>query len=871
MPDESLWEHAPCAFHSLDAGGVLRRVNATWLRWLGYERGEVENVLTVDAVLTPESLATLHENSPRLLAGGRVDSVEVVFVRKDGSTLFALLTANAAFDEQGRFTSTRSLFIDIGERKRAEQYLRRLVEAAPDATVVVDAAGRIEFVNRQAERLFGRPRDLLLGRPVEGLMQDPLRAGDGPAVAGAAAARPTGSSLELLGRRTDGSVFPIEIALSPIQDGERPLLAMAIRDVTERRHAELATMRLAAIVDSSEDAILSEALDGSITSWNRAAERIFGWTAAEALGRSIALLVPPDRADEQRDILERLSRGEPIRHFETVRLRKDGARLDVSVTVSPVRDRHGKLVGVSAIARDISAAKQAQAAAQLASDRLSEAIECIEEAFALFDRGDHLVMHNSAYRRLLAGVRGPLVGRTIADLLTEWTAAHGVPLADGKRWLVEHFAGADADHLVNEIESHGRAFREVLRRSRDGDTVLTISDRSEDRRREEALRRASAAKSEFLSSMSHELRTPLNAILGFAQLLQRDKRTPLTPRQLGMIDHVVKGGEHLLRLIDEILDLARIESGRVSISLETVEIGAVLEQVVTTLAPLAARAEVPLAVDPDAAAAPPVRADRTRFAQILMNLGSNAIKYSPPNTQARFAVSTPQPGRVRVSVIDQGIGIAPSEQDKIFQPFYRAGREASAIEGTGIGLTITKQLAELMGGCIGFHSAPGEGSTFWIDLPSAVEQAPAPGAPRAPGASPLAQAGEHFLIVYIEDHPANIAFMTELLADVARLELLTAPNAELGVELVRARRPHAVILDINLPGMSGIDALRLLRAWPETHDIPVIALSAAAMDHDVRRAQSEGFHRYLTKPVRVDELIAVLEELLIGPPAVTEA
>ena len=376
---------------------------------------------------------------------------------------------------------------------------------------------------------------------------------------------------------------------------------------------------------------------------------------------------------------------------------------------------------------------------------------------------------------------------------------------------------------------------------------------------------ASSAKSEFLASMSHELRTPLNSILGFAQLLQRDKKAPLTDKQREKLDYVLGGGEHLLRLIDDILDLSRIVAGNVTVSLEPVRIADVLSEARTTLEPMAARAGITLEVLPVADDGQQVVADRTRFSQILINYGSNAIKYGKHGGNATLAASRQPDGFIRVGVKDDGIGIPVDKQDKIFQPFHRAGQETGPIQGTGIGLAITKRLAELMGGRVGFRSVPGVGSEFWIDLPAYQVEADRNAALNAESnarSSPLADAeGTRYTVVYIEDNPSNIAFMKEVMAELERVELISVPTAEVGIEIVRDRRPNAVIMDINLPGMSGYEATRKLREWPETKDIPVIALTAAAMTADRKRFADAGFYKYLTKPVRVAELIGTLEEL----------
>jgi CheY-like chemotaxis protein len=363
--------------------------------------------------------------------------------------------------------------------------------------------------------------------------------------------------------------------------------------------------------------------------------------------------------------------------------------------------------------------------------------------------------------------------------------------------------------------------------------------------------------------MSHELRTPLNAILGFAQLLQRDRNTPLSLRQNERVDQILKGGEHLLHLIDDILDLSRIEAGGVSISLEPVSVTEVLDEVRTTLETMAARQGIRVDVDALPADLPLVSVDRTRFSQILMNLGSNAIKYNRPSGKVTFTVSLPRAESVRVTVRDTGMGIPAEKQAKLFQPFQRAGQETGPIEGTGIGLVITKRLAEFMHGEVGFQSVFGEGSQFWVDLPVHVSQARSSLPPPVGVVITNRLAGEgRRLILYVEDNQANVTFMKDLVSTFENIDLLAAATAELGVDLARRRQPEVIIMDINLPGMSGLDALRALRDFPDTKDIPVIALTAAASERDKHRGIEAGFYRYLTKPVKVDELIGALEALL---------
>jgi PAS domain S-box-containing protein len=395
-------------------------------------------------------------------------------------------------------------------------------------------------------------------------------------------------------------------------------------------------------------------------------------------------------------------------------------------------------------------------------------------------------------------------------------------------------------------------------------------ERRDEERRSEELRQAraqaeagSAAKSEFLSSMSHELRTPLNAILGFAQLLWRDRREPLSERHKQRVEHILKGGEHLLRLINDILDLSRIEAGGVSISTEPVSVRDVLDEVARTLQPMAARQQVDLRVEPLPFGLPMVAADRTRFAQILMNLGSNAIKYNRPAGDVVFTVSESDADHLTVTVSDTGIGIPRDKQGAIFQPFQRAGQETGPIEGTGIGLVITRRLALLMKGDVGFSSVPGRGSEFWVSLPIHASR----GSSKAP--PPLHEVAGNQLVrdglrrvLYVEDNPANVLFMRDLLSNFESIDFSVAPTAEIGVDLAERLHPDVIIMDINLPGMSGIDALRALRARADLQAIPVIALTAAASERDRLQGMQAGFYRYLTKPVQVDELIGALEALI---------
>jgi len=631
------------------------------------------------------------------------------------------------------------------------------------------------------------------------------------------------------------------------------------------------------LVNAAPDGIVVCDQQGNILLVNNQAERMFGYPRAELLGSSIEQLIPErfrERHPKHVSTYSSAPRSRPMGSGLSLSgRRRDGSEFPVEISLSPIASPKG--VVISAAIRDVTDRKQIEAEARRANAYLVSAVDSIQDAFSLYDEEDRVVLVNSTFRELFgASLPGPIVGRKFSEIIDDVIAGGMVELGDESpvafrdRWLAYHRLPTGA--LEVRLRD-GHALRVVDRPTAEHGTVSLILDITEDKLRADELRRAreqaeaaSAAKSDFLSSMSHELRTPLNAILGFAQLLQRDKKEPLSGRQLERIDHVLRGGEHLLRLIDEVLDLSRIEAGNITISAEPVDVQQVISEVASTLEPMAQRAGIELVV-PHGGLVGRVLADRTRLAQILMNYGSNAIKYGRSGGHATFRVSR-EGGMARISVVDDGIGIPEDKRAKIFEPFQRAGQETGPIQGTGIGLAISKRLAELMRGSVGFTTEAARGSSFWVDVPleSPEAELPVPAAHVAAD-SPLTTGPRH-KIIYIEDNPSNIAFMRELMEDLSSIELVTAPTAEIGLELVRAHKPHVVIMDINLPGMSGIEATKQLAQWPETKDIPVIALSAAALAKDTTRGREAGFYRYLTKPVKVDELTAVLEELLADKP-----
>ncbi|PWC18150.1 PAS domain-containing hybrid sensor histidine kinase/response regulator [Brenneria corticis] len=582
----------------------------------------------------------------------------------------------------------------------------------------------------------------------------------------------------------------------------------------------------------------------------------------EIVGRDDFELFEAAAAERYRqDDLAVLDGGQPRMDALEFVERQAGKGRWFSVNKVPLRDAQGALVGLLGMYLDITRFKEAERELQESEARFRFFLDNVDEGVVVFDRQGIIVDVSTRWLELFRCRREEAIGRPVLD----FTSPTAVPMATqliGEKW--------SESYESEMLRKDGTTFPAIVR-GRDqvfggqGLRLTTVLDITRQKESEQALKlakieaeRANQAKSEFLSSMSHELRTPMNAILGFSQILEFDEQ--LNADQRDNVTEILKAGRHLLGLINEVLDLAKIESGVVSLAIEPVTLSALMRDCRQLVQSLAAERQISLSLDvPETLA---VAADRQRFKQVLLNLLSNAIKYNRTGGDVRLALET-RGKWLRIAVVDTGDGIARERLGELFQPFNRLEAERSGVEGTGIGLVITRKLIEAMGGRIGVESEPGKGSRFWVELPQAdaVAQTPAAHQP-APGAAPYIHGRERHYILYIDDNPVNLKLVTQILDKLRNIRLVTMRTAESGIACAMAHRPDLILLDINLPGTDGYEVLEALKSHHPLRDVPVLAVSANVMPQDIARGMAAGFADYLTKPLDIGRFLTSVDALL---------
>ncbi len=830
----------------------------------------------------------------------------------DGANPFDALTdcpAEIATDTRGQDT-----LLKAGALQSA------IFNSANFSSIATDAKGVIQIFNVGAERMLGYLAAEVMNKITPADISDPREVIDRaealsielgtPITPGFEAlvfkaSRGIEDIYELTYIRKDGSRFPAVVSVTALRDAQGTIIGYLLigTDNTARKQAEAALLKAgalqSAIFNSANFSSIATDAKGVIQIFNVGAERMLGYTAAEVMNK----ITPADISDP-REVIDRaealsMELGTPITPgfealvfkasrgiediYELTYIRKDGSRFPAVVSVTALRDAQDGIIGYLLIGTDNTARKQIEEERKKLDQRLRDQqfytrslIESNVDALMTTDPVGIISDVNKQMEALTGCTRDELIGAPFKSYFTDpGRAEAGIKRVLNENKVTNYELTARARDGTETIVSYNattfydrdRNLQGVFAAARDVterkllDAVLQQSN-IELEKAKSAAEKANLAKSDFLSSMSHELRTPLNAILGFAQLIDTGLPPP-TVAQKRSVNQILQAGWYLLELINEILDLALIESGKLSMSTEPVAMDAVLQECRTMIEPQAKKRAIKVTFS-QGAALYHVRADRTRLKQVLINLLSNAIKYNRLGGTVEVACLPDDFGRLRIGVQDSGEGLSSEKIEQLFQPFNRLGQEASEEEGTGIGLVVCKHLAGLMGGDIGVSSTVGVGSLFWIELERTAAPQTTLGAgpplPVPPG--DINADAPSCTVLYVEDNPANLILVEEIIARRPYIRLLSAVDGRSGIELARQALPDVILMDINLPGMSGITALGILSKDLVTAHIPVVALSANAIPRDIENGLATGFYGYLTKPIQVGQFLETLDKAL---------
>jgi PAS domain S-box-containing protein len=800
------------------------------------------------------------------------------------------------------------------------RHLARVVESSDDAIVSKDLNGIVTSWNKAAEAMFGYTAEEVIGRSIRMIIPAD-RMGEEDTVLARVRAGEAIRHFETLRLRKDGTLLPISLTVSPIFDDAGVVIGASkiARDISERQQGALASRRLAAVVDSSDDAIVAKDLNGYITSWNAAAERMFGYTAEEAIGRSIRMLIPAELQGEEDVVLAKIRAGEKIDHFETIRQRKDGTLLSISLAVSPILNERGEIVGASKVARDVTervrlvalarehatnTEKLGEVGSAVASTLDRDAIlqkvtdigtELTRAGFGAFfynvtdsASGDAYMLYtlSGAPREAFAAFPQPRVtalfestfhgvGPVRLDDVTEdprygrSEPFYGMPPGHlpVRSYLAVPVKGVDGEVLGGLFFGHAQpgVFTEQHERLAVG-VAAWASVALENSRLYAEARTANRMKDEFLAVLSHELRTPLNAIVGYSRLLrggllEGEKAT----RGLETLE---RNATWLTQIVEDVLDVSRIVAGKIRLDVQPVELPLIVDNAVATVQPAADAKGVRMhtLVDPTIG---PVSGDPGRLQQVVWNLVSNAVKFTPRHGRVQVRLERVN-SHVEIVVSDTGIGIPPDFLPYVFERFRQA--EAGTTRktgGLGLGLAIVRHIVEMHGGTVEATSpGEGQGATFRVRLPQMIVHPDAIETrrehPRTERREILKGLGDlHGIRVMAIDDEEDALSLLQVVLETAGANVTTVSSPAAAIERIVEAKPHVLVIDLGMPEMDGFELISRIRksADPSVRHLPAAALTAFTRSEDRTKALRSGFEMHLAKPIDPGELVASVATL----------
>ncbi len=844
----------------------------------GYPAGDLETTYEnfLNAV-HPDDRDSVANAVNACVEKGEEYNIEHRVVWPDGQIRWVQEKGDVVRDDAGKAIHMLGVIMDVHDRKKAEdsrreseQKFRNLFELSPVGIALNDLEGNFLEANQALLDAIGYSEDEYRNLSYWQLTPEKYTPQEQELLEKLMSSGRYGP-YEKQYIHKDGHLVPVLLngALVEDQFGNKRIWSI-VQDISERKQAEnalkesrqrlLEAQQLAHIGNWEADL-----LSGKLV-WSDVIYDIFGLDKS-SVEPSIELFQQAVHPADQSLVLESQKQAAETGKQDVVHriVRPDGTVRYVHEIATSKYDENGEMVGLAGTVQDITELKRTEQDLTL----FRRIFESAEQGIGVTDATGHLLYSNQAHDRMHGYSHEEIAGKHFSMFFSEETLSWAPDaimqaIGQGKGWSgllpVQQPDGTEVITKANVGFVPGDEGEPQYLFNIMSDYTEELTRQQQLAEAKEAAERASQAKSEFLSSMSHELRTPMNAILGFAQILEYDE--VLGEEQHDSVHEIIKAGRHLLELINEVLDLAKIESGSIVLSLEPVNLAELVNECVSLVTPVAQRRDI--SISRDEVGESLVRCDRTRFKQVLINLLSNAIKYNREKGEVHIEVTAAGEEMLRITVADTGMGIAASDFEQLFQPFNRLSAEHSEIEGTGIGLSITRSLVEMMGGTIGVDSEPGVGSRFWVELPRETASHSTSPVEHGAFADELREETSEKLhtLLYIEDNPANLKLVSQILAKRSHIRLITAHEAELGLELAAAHRPDLILLDINMPYMDGYQTLAVLQSDQRLQDIPVVAVTANALRRDMERGIAAGFAAYLTKPLDVAGFLAVVDRYL---------